>query len=54
MSGALFILRIKYQYTRTRFEKGARDVNIIGVPIVTCELRLTQWAIVNAKVHGEK
>ena len=22
--------------------------------IVTCEIRLTQWAIVNGKVHGKK
>ena len=29
ISGALFMLRIQYEYTQTQWEEGARDVNNI-------------------------
>ena len=32
---APFILRIEYEYAKTLFEDGARDVNNIWVPVVT-------------------
>ena len=35
ISGALFMLRIQYEYTQIKFDEGARDVNNIWFPEIT-------------------
>ena len=36
ISGTHFILRIQYKYTQTQYKGGARYVNIILLPKITC------------------